>query len=178
MEFIRTLLGLKAADKPSHEEEAFNYQLEILKLELDLIDNAVDRINHMVQAIKNWSVVVWGGSIAVLLGVPELRQFVFLTGLVVLPFWISEGRWRSYVWRFIRRQNRISDFLNSAEFIESFRTRQMGFPVLDPSSRFAAKEESRGVSTFASTMSAEVSFFYAVMIVISIGVGLFFVLTT
>ncbi len=177
----------------------------------------------MTQAIKNWSVVVWGGSIAVLLGVQELRQFVILTGLVVLPFWISEGRWRSYIERFIHRQNKISDFLNSEDFIQSFKARRWitsqspltaepgmkrdTFIVLDPFSRqdFEKEEkdkktkneeekkkrdgeksegevenekEKRKPNTFRSMLSAEVSYFYVGMILISAAVGLFFLLAT
>ncbi|MBN1815147.1 MAG: hypothetical protein JXA14_25160 [Anaerolineae bacterium] len=225
MRFIRSLLRLKAVDKSGYEEEAFNYQLETLKIELDLINQAFDRIDHMTQAIKNWSVVVWGGSIAVLLGVPELRQFVVLTGLVVLPFWISEGRWRSYIKRFINRQNKISDFLNSEDFIQSFKAKRWStsqspltaepgmkrdtFIVLDPFSRQdfekeekdkktkndeekkkrdgeksegevenEKKKEKRKPNTFRSMLSAEVSYFYVGMILISAAVGLFFLLAT
>lgn len=179
MQLMRTLFRLKETDESSYKEEAFNYQLEMLKIELDLISQAFERIDQMTQAIKNWSVVVWGGSIAVLLGVPDLRKFMILTGLVVLPFWYSEGRWRYYIKRFIIRQDKISDFLNSQQFIESFRRRQMvELTVLDPFSRyhFRIKENRRKTNTLRTMLSTEVSLFYLGMIAISIGVGLYFLL--
>lgn len=55
------------------QKEAFKYQLECLKLELDLVDRAIARLETITQNVKNFSVVVWVASITVFLGQGELE---------------------------------------------------------------------------------------------------------
>ena len=41
-----------------HHKEAFEFQLEILKDEIQLINQTMGRLDQMTQSIKNWMIVI------------------------------------------------------------------------------------------------------------------------
>jgi hypothetical protein len=112
--------------------DSFEYQLEFLKLEVDTINKTVERIDGITQAIKNWAVGVWAGSIALLLNVKR-PDLIGLTVLLPLIFWFSDAWWRRTQRTFIYRSLKIAEFLNSDLLQESFRERRLiGLSLLDP----------------------------------------------
>lgn len=45
----------------------FVFQLEILKSEITDIGGVVGRIDEITQQIKNWTVLIWAGSISLII---------------------------------------------------------------------------------------------------------------
>lgn len=160
-------------------DDGFNFQLELLKQEIVLTDRAIERIDGITQTVKNWAVVTWAGSIAAALGDKELRQFILFTMVLPLIFWYIDGYWRYLQKRSIFRQQKISDFVNSDDFIESFRKKQlMNFVVLDPKGN-----QHRDTNEYRSTVNLrktlfykEVGRFYLSLATVSALVGLYFLL--
>src|SRR5512140_1540887 len=68
-------------------QESFQYQLELLKMEIQSIDNIIARMDGMAQATKNWAIGIWTGSIAITLSQPELRRFVIVSAITPFLFW-------------------------------------------------------------------------------------------
>lgn len=117
------------------DEKSFNSQLDFLKLELESINTITGRIDGITQTIKNWCVVVWAGSIALLIANEKLNLIIFTVVLPIL-FWYVDAWWRRIQRSFVFRSMKISEFLNSDRFVESFRKKRLiDFIVLDPKGR-------------------------------------------
>jgi hypothetical protein len=65
----------------------FNYQLEGLQLEIDLVDREITRMGTITQNVKNFSIVTWAGDITVFFGQDDLRKYIIFTAFLPLVFW-------------------------------------------------------------------------------------------
>jgi hypothetical protein len=116
----------------THQNDAFDLQLEFLKVELETVNSAIERLDGTTQATKNWAVGIWAGSIALLLD-KNLPQYVVFSAALPIVFWVVDAWWRRIQRSFIFRSNKISEFLNSDHLHESFAQRKLvGFTLLDP----------------------------------------------
>ena len=120
---------------PDQKDDAFTFRLEMLKKELDFIDGSIRKIDDIGNSIKNWAILAWTGSIAVILGKPELYGYVIFSAVPPLLFMLLDAHWRRTQRRFIYRQGLISDFLNSPELDEAFQIRKLNFRIFDPFAR-------------------------------------------
>lgn len=114
------------------QKDAFDLQLEFLKVELETVNSAIERIDGTTQATKNWAVGIWAGSIALLLD-KDLPQYITFSAVLPVVFWVVDAWWRRIQRSFIFRSQKISEFLNSDQLFESFAQRKLvGFKLLDP----------------------------------------------
>jgi len=60
----------KQKEPTAAEKESLKYQLDILKNEMGYIQETIARLDGIVQAVKNWTILVWGGSVLFVLGNP------------------------------------------------------------------------------------------------------------
>ena len=121
--------------------DAFDYRLDLLKKELDFIDSSIRKIDDIANGTKNWAILTWTGSIAVILGRPELYTYVFITAFPPLLFLLVDAHWRNNQRRFIFRQECIRDYLNSPKFDEDYSKRCLSFEIFDPFSRKTTERE-------------------------------------
>jgi hypothetical protein len=80
----------------------------------------------------------------------------------------------------IFRQRKISEFLNSEKLFDAFRMRQISdFKILDPMARQYrhTEEYKKIVNVWQGLKLNDVSFFYFGLMLISVSIGLFFLLT-
>jgi hypothetical protein len=56
--------------------KSFDFQLDLLKTEIDIIDKAISRLDGITQTIKNWAIAIWTGVITVALSDPDLRRYI------------------------------------------------------------------------------------------------------
>jgi uncharacterized membrane protein len=163
------------------QERAFRYQLKTLTLEIELINKTIARFDEHTRATRNWAIVTWAGSIAVCLGSKELRPYIIITVALPILFWLIDARWTALLRAFLYRQNKISEFLNDSRFCQSFERNQLvDFKLLDPRGRqYKGTAEYEQYVSFRRVMTkyAEVSVFYFGLTLISIGVGLLFMIT-
>jgi hypothetical protein len=158
-------------------DESFKYRLEILSKEIDLTNSAIDRIDGITQAVKNWAIVIWAGSVSLFLGSVELRKFLILTAILPFMFWISDARWRNLQKRSVVRQRKISEFVNSDKFVESFKTKNFkNFYLLDPVGRTHWKEDDfrKAISMRKTFFYKEIIWFYGGLMLLSLLLGSFF----
>ena len=154
---------------------AFEYQLDILKKELDTTNEIIARQDGMSQTTKNWTVVAWGGAVAFALRDTELRHFVGLTAILPLLFWFIDGTFRRLQARTVFRVQKIHNWLNSRKLALSFEKAELqGIEVFDPTSRQDKDlDEYRRATTLRRTLRyPEVRYFYAVPVLISLALQL------
>jgi hypothetical protein len=114
------------------EQQSFDYQLECLKLEIDLASEALSRLETITQSTKNFAVVAWAASVTFLSSQPDLRKYLALTAVLPILFWLVDAWWISRNRGVHLRLKKISEFINSDRLAESFRQRKLvDFTVLD-----------------------------------------------
>ena len=116
----------------SQQEEAFKFQLELLKTEIDLVERSIERDESRAQNVKNFAIAAWGTSIALFVGQGDLRKFAIFTVLIPLLFWLVDAWWTKLRMGVHVRAQKIRDFVNSPNLIESFRKQKfVDFTLLD-----------------------------------------------
>jgi hypothetical protein len=161
------------------QRDAFLYQLELLKMEIQTIDGIVGRMDEITQATKNWAILTWAGGLAAVLGSSELRNYAILTAVLPLVFWYTDAQWRRLQRRSTFRAAKIREFLNSPALHESFATSTLvDFTVHDPIGwQYKGSEEYRKwVSMWKTLRYGEIAGFYGFQVVFSVIVGLYFIL--
>ncbi|HIP33553.1 MAG TPA: hypothetical protein EYG89_02205 [Bacteroidia bacterium] len=113
-------------------KDAFTFRIEILKKELDTIDNSMRKIDDIGNSIKNWAIITWAGSISIILTKPTLYSYILFTAFLPILFMLTDAHWRKIQRRFAYRQKEISDFLNSDKLDISFKKQMLDFKILDP----------------------------------------------
>lgn len=156
-------------------KESFVYQLDLLKMEIEIIDKAIARLDDITQTTKNFAIIIWVGLITVAFADPDFRQYTILTALVPLLFWVLDARWRYFSRGFIFRQDKIAEFLNSDNLVESFAENKLvGIRVLDPrGAQYRKTEEYReSVNFWRSMQYSEVNIVYIGLSLVSIVAGI------
>lgn len=167
----------EARSETTAKERAFEYQLQTLKLEMEYIEHGIARLDEMTQTTKHWAILVWTGSIGLILGRQVLQQYILFTAIIPLLFWLVDARWRYWLGHFAYRQKKISDFINSPELPKVFEQQTLcGFTVLDPlgKSDRETPEFKKKRTFWRAFKTAEVSLLYGGMFIISIAAGVFF----
>ena len=108
-----------------NQERYFQFQLDLLMKEIDLVDHAISRLDEILLRNRNWGTTLWAGLIAILLQDTGLRTLTWATSFIPLLFWLIDIRWKIALLQCSDRQSRISGFLNSAELQTSFETKQI-----------------------------------------------------
>jgi hypothetical protein len=160
-------------------DPGFEYQLSLIKIEMEMIERTIARMDEITQSIKNWAIVTWAGSVAVLLREPTLRKFIILTIVLPIMFWYSDAIWRQLQKRSIYRQEKISKFLNGEDFIESFKQQKLiNFVTMDPVGRqYRKSKEFQDALKLKWIMRyKEIRYFYGGLIIISVLLGALFLL--
>lgn len=146
-------------------------QLKILEVEIETINGIAARMDEITQKVKNWAVITWAGSIALLLGNQSLRVYLPLTGVLPLLFMFTDIQWRYLQRRSMFRIRKISEFLNDGRLGQSITEgRLVSFLVLDPAAKtykgdheYQSYVSRRRVLTFP-----EIAWFYPPMSLLSV----------
>lgn len=157
------------------QRQHFAFQLELLKLEIDLIDRNMSRRETVTQAVKNFAIVGWVAAVTIVLGQAELRRFVIVTALLPLMFWFVDAWWL-YRYRGNTVRNRIiQDYVNSQDFAQSFQRQQLfNFSLLDISARLhrGTKIYTKHVNFWRVFRFTEMVLLYGGLILISLVIGI------
>ena len=166
-------------EEKNAKQRAFEYQLEILKFEMGYIEHSIARMDEITQTTKYWAILIWSGSISLILGQQTLKQYVLFTAAIPLSFALIDARWRFWLGRFSDRQGKISAFINSSDLEKAMKTYDLsGFIVLDPMGKLNRNDpDLKKKRTFRRALrSTEVLPFYLGMLLISLTIGTFFYL--
>jgi hypothetical protein len=121
------------------QEKFFRFQLDIIMKEIDLIDNAIGRLDELMLRNRNWGITLWVGLITIIvpLTIGDFPKSYLLLAAAILPllFWLIDIRWKMALLQCSDRQTRISDFLNSDAVRGSFENSSIShtsLELLDP----------------------------------------------
>lgn len=116
--------------------DKFEYQLDILKLEIETINSAIRQMDQTTEQIKNWTVLIWAAATGAAITKQELNHYIIFTAAIPLAFWFVDGWYRRIQRRFIWRTNEIHEFLNGEWLTKSFEAGEIqGFDLFDPAAR-------------------------------------------
>lgn len=76
------------------QKNYFQFQLDLLMKEIDLIDLAISRLDEILLRNRNWGTTLWAGQIAILLPDERLRYLIWVTLLIPLLFGLIDIRWK------------------------------------------------------------------------------------
>jgi len=126
------------------DNDLLNFQLDLVKTEISQIHEIIGRIDTLTQQVKNWTILVWAGSISLLIGNSDiqLRKLILFTAIIPSLFWIVDGYYRRRQRGFIFRMEKISHYLNSKDLIDSFKEKSIkNFIFLDLSGKQTSMEQ-------------------------------------
>jgi hypothetical protein len=118
------------------ETSVLDFQLNMLKTELDVINAAVRQMDEISKSIKEWTIGLWTAAVGGALITPKLSHFIGVTAAIPLLFWLVDTWHRRIQRKFIWRSDEISRFLNGPNLLKSFEEKRLvGFTLFDPASR-------------------------------------------
>jgi hypothetical protein len=109
--------------------DLFAYQLDLVKQEMDMLQNSIREYDSILFTIKGWAITLFSGIIlfAIDKQTPSLYLFCIVS---VLAFWLIDAFYKSTQNFLISRYRRIEELLRSPEFEEIMRNRDFAnFPV-------------------------------------------------
>lgn len=138
------------------EYQLLEYQLALLRDEIQTINEIIARTDGMSRTTKNWAIVVWGGSMALVLPNESLRPYVLGTAVFPLLFWYLDALWRRIQARSIVRMAAIRKFINGQHLADSYSQGCVtDFIIFDPMAR-----EEQESAAYVEAVSIRKTFFY------------------
>jgi len=115
------------------QDRLMAFQLECLKVEIDLTDKVLARMEGITQSTKHWAILIWAGTNTIFLAQESLRGYAYLAAIPVALFWFIDAWWLHLHRGAFVRQRKIAEFLNDGGLEASVRRGQLkDFPLLDP----------------------------------------------
>jgi hypothetical protein len=158
-----------------NQQNAFVFQLEMVKKELDHLNSSIDKIDTITQSIKYWTIGLWSGSILLAIGnIKDTTHFqghYLSTAIIPLLFWFVDGWYRRIQRGFIFRVIEISKFLNGPDFTTSFDKQILvGFYLFDLRGRMSGNRQDllKFTSIWKTLFFPSVAIFYLGLILFSI----------
>jgi hypothetical protein len=117
MKTEETLKEKIALSESSGNEQAFKFRLEILKQEIDNLQNNIRNYNGNLLIVKGWSITL--NSAIMVYVVKENKPLILVASIMsTIIFWIFDAYIRRIQQFFISRYNKIEWFLKNPKHIE------------------------------------------------------------
>jgi hypothetical protein len=93
-------------------------RFEVLKLEMGLIQNTLDKYDDLIFRNRNWYITLWTGAVG--LGISSQKVYLlFLAILLTVLYWFIEGVMRHQYWyKYVDRYRTIRERLNTPAKIQ------------------------------------------------------------
>lgn len=165
---------------------------QLLLKEIELLNGNVKNLDDLIHKTKNFGIVLWGGSVSILIGQPpdgldNVHVLLLMTGIIPILFWMMDYQWRKHLLLISQREKVISSFVNGDAFDEwlSEGHSEPRFPLYDMAGWIYVKGmqgaarygdaylvDRQAVARFWRVLLyKEAKWFYSIMIVISISVS-------
>jgi len=158
-------------------KDTFDYQVELLWKEIDLLQQSIRTYDTMLMTIKGWSITVF--SAFVIFAVKEEQpQNLLLCVLAVLLFWVLDALFKSFQRAFIIRYNKVEHvlrkYLPAAVEKRSFKN-LLHVPDIRGRMSFSPEERRSKTTPLKGALYLHTSLLYVAMI--AIDVGLYFTMS-
>lgn len=148
-------------------KELTEFEKDILKQEIDLIDKTISRIDHIQLTLKNWAVVIWGGSLyLVTQHLGKSGSLVLLTAIIPFMFGTLDLFWARQMLVVNYREEKIAAFINGEYDGDNF-------PLLDPIAKKSRQKPDylKDITYWNAIKHKLQLLFYLVLIIISFVLG-------
>ncbi len=152
----------------------FQYKLDLLKQEIDNLQNGIRGYDTVLLTVKGWTITIFSAVIFFAIDKQQAILFPFCAILVIL-FWLLDAFYRTIQGRLILRYHEIEKFLQSPEFDSAVADQSFGsFHIPNTYERFrtTTQDKLRAVIWHASFLSIAVP--YGSMLITTIILGLIF----
>ena len=150
----------------------FDFQLDILKTEISHLRTIIEGLDKITQQIKNWTIVIWAGSVSLIISSSniELRKYILFIVAIPFLFWIIDAHFRRRQRQFLYRNKKISEFINSENFEVSFEQKKLkDFILLDPlGTQYDKKDVEKYANTKKSMWFQTMRTFYLGLILVTV----------
>lgn len=102
-----------------------NYQLDMLKLEIETINSSIRQMDEISKSVKEWTVGLWTASLGTALATKDLNVYVMFTAIIPILFCFVDVWYRRIQRKFIWRSMQISRFLNDERLSKSFDAKKL-----------------------------------------------------
>jgi hypothetical protein len=107
--------------------ERFTYEKnELLRRELELDQRVMDKYDGVIFQVRGWEVSLWSALIVIIFQFNE-RPMIYVALLIPPVFWGLDAMYKTYREGYKLRRNKISAFMTSKEYENSFRKGEMKF---------------------------------------------------
>ena len=114
----------------------FEYQFELLKQEIDVLQNSIRAYDSMIMEVKKWAVAIYSGFLLVKLNNDNI-DFIKYGIIGIFLFWLIDSILKSIQGRYIKRYSEIENYFNSELFNESIKAENISnIRVPDISNQF------------------------------------------
>ena len=69
----------------------FEYQLDMLKLEVEMINHSIRALDTITTSVKQWTIGIWAAAVGGALVTPPLTPYVGVTATIPLLFWVVDA---------------------------------------------------------------------------------------
>lgn len=105
--------------------DLFSYQLELLKQEMDMLQNSIRGYDSILFTIKGWAITIFSGII--LFAIDKQKPLLYLFCIAsVLAFWLVDAFYKSAQNFLINRYRKIETLLQSSDFEQIMKDRTFG----------------------------------------------------
>jgi len=145
-------------------EDDFHYKFELLKQEIDNLQNSIRNSTGNVFTIRSWAISAFS---AFIFFAADKQKPIFLVfgAISILLFWFLDSIYRSIHRVFLHRYNQIEKFLRSPEFTQSVVNRSFkDFPIPGTSLSFKMSLREQFKSIFKEAYLIHNSTLYIAML--------------
>ena len=130
-------------------QSKFEYQFELLKQEIDVLQTSIRNYDSMVMEVKKWAVAIYSGFLVIKLNSENAKILAY--GLIsIFLFWLIDSILKSIQGCYIKRFAEIERFLNSEHFrtsIDAGEIKSIQVPDISSQFRVTPKNKIRDIMT-------------------------------
>lgn len=114
----------------------FEYQFELLKQEIDVLQNSIRAYDSMIMEVKKWAVAIYSSFLIVKLNNDNI-DFIKYGIIGIFLFWLIDSMLKSIQACYIKRYSEIENYINSEHFNENIQAEDISnIRVPDISNQF------------------------------------------
>ena len=147
------------------------FQQDIIKQEVEIIDKTISRIDQIQQAMKNWCITIWGGSLYLVIEhLDKSYLIILITAIIPLSFGYIDIVWKQQILKVTYRERKISDFISGV-------SKETDFRILDPISTGSTDPYFRKQTSFSKAIFYKADgVFYLLMTIVSVTLAMLLLL--
>lgn len=145
----------------------FQYKFELLKQEIDILQNGIRTYDNTLFMIKGWSITIFSAFITFAAD-KDKPVFLIYCGISIMLFWLLDSIYKSIQRIYISRYNEIESFLKSSDFDKAIKEESFDcFQVVNTGSGFKISGKEKYKAIFRAGIMLHNFLPYLVMLILT-----------